>query len=156
MVRPEGYSSAEIFLGEERQGERMRNISPKLPTQSWSHFCQIVHAEKNNDWEMSVFCLWEHQGETFPNLHLTILELLLFLILICLSSLLRENSDTNISFDLKWLKGEKVGFFFSFQFVNSLLTTSQNIQWTKTTLQILCYECSSTSSLKGAGFVQKL
>lgn len=60
---------------------------------------------------MSVFWLWEHQGEIFPNLHLKLLELLLFLLLICLSSLLRENIDKNISFDPKWLRGEKVFFF---------------------------------------------
>lgn len=47
------------FLGEEREGEKMRNTSPKIPTESTNSlcFCQIVHAEKNNDWEMSVFGL---------------------------------------------------------------------------------------------------
>lgn len=64
VVRPAGYSSAEIFLGEERQGEKMWNTSPKIPRESTNslHFCQIAHAEKNNDWEMSVFGLWELKG----------------------------------------------------------------------------------------------
>lgn len=113
MVRPKGYSSAETFLGEERQERRMTNTSPKIPTQSMNslHFCQTVHAEKNNDWEMSVFWLWEHQRGIFLNFHLKLLELFLFLPLICLSSLLRETSDKNISFDPKWLRGEKVFSF---------------------------------------------
>lgn len=137
VVRPEGYSSAETVWGEERHGGKMRNTSPKKPTQSINslHFCQIVHAEKDKDWEMSRFWLWEHQGEILPNFHLKLLEFLLFFI--CLSSLLRENSDKNISFNPVWLRGEKV--VFSFQFVSTLLTTCQNIQQTKNTLQILHY-----------------
>lgn len=137
VVRPAGYSSARIFLGEERQGDKMRNTSSITPTESTNslHFCQIAHAEKNNDWEMSVFGLWELQGEMFPNLYLKLLEL--FLLLICLSTPLRWNSDKNITFDPKWLVGENI--FSSFQFVNTLLTTRQNIQWTKTTPQTLFY-----------------
>lgn len=60
---------------------------------------------------MSVFGLWELKGEMFPNLYLKLLEL--FLLLICLSTPLRWNSDKNITFDPRCLVGEKIFFFFS-------------------------------------------
>ena len=100
------------------------------------HSHQIVHAEKNNDWEMSVFGLWEHQGETFPNLHLKLLELFIFSFSFVFPA---SYERTVIQIFLLTPNDLEEKRFFSFQFVNTLLTTCQNIQWTKNTLQILFY-----------------
>lgn len=114
MLKPKGYSSAETLLGVERQGERLRNSSPKNAHTVHIQFCHIAHAEKKlMIGRCQCFGCESTKGKHFQISIWNYYSFFFFLFLICLSSLLRKNSDKNTLFDPKWLRGEKGFFFFS-------------------------------------------